>query len=347
MREQILNQVPSLGSLYGRALGRTVRANAPAMFSGGPTATTLPQLRYTVPQVSVDADHLAAYQHLLGESGTDVLPAGYVHVLAFPLAMQLMVREDFPLPVLGMVHVANQVEQWHPLRLTDGLQVQAWAQGLRAHRSGTQVDLVVEVAGHEGPEVAWRGVSTYLAKGTRVPGLALAEPVDDGDPASGAGDGESRPAADDGDSRGGADESGSRSGSGDGGSAGRSDASGRDAEALPEATASWRLTPRTTRRYAAVSGDRNPIHMSALSAKPFGFPRAIAHGMDTAARALAAVGSVRGPAFTWTVQFAKPVLLPSTVSFGQRRTEAGGYTYAGWKAGSDRVHFTGSVQPLP
>ena len=85
-------------------------------------------------------------------------------------------------------------------------------------------------------------------------------------------------------------------------------------DAPPEATASWRLTPRTARRYAAVSGDRNPIHMSALSAKPFGFPRAIAHGMYTAARALAAVGAARGPAFNWQVDFAKPVLLPSTVA---------------------------------
>ena len=48
----------------------------------------------------------------------------------------------------------------------------------------------------------------------------------------------------------------------------------------------WSLPASASRAYAAVSGDVNPIHMSALTAKAFGFPRAIAHGMYTAARAL-------------------------------------------------------------
>ena len=67
------------------------------------------------------------------------------------------------------------------------------------------------------------------------------------------------------------------------------------------------------RAYAAVSGDVNPIHLHALTAKAMGFPRAIAHGMWTAARTLAALGpSTTGPSASH-VWFAKPVLLPSTV----------------------------------
>ena len=57
----------------------------------------------------------------------------------------------------------------------------------------------------------------------------------------------------------------------------------------PPVTAQWRVPGDIGRRYAAVSGDRNPIHMHALSAKAFGFPRAIAHGMWTKARCLAAL----------------------------------------------------------
>ncbi len=68
------------------------------------------------------------------------------------------------------------------------------------------------------------------------------------------------------------------------------------------------------RAYAAVSGDVNPIHLHALSAKPMGFPRAIAHGMWTAARTLAALGPRAQDASTSHVWFAKPVLLPSTVA---------------------------------
>jgi acyl dehydratase len=67
------------------------------------------------------------------------------------------------------------------------------------------------------------------------------------------------------------------------------------------------------RAYAAVSGDVNPIHLSALTAKAMGFPRAIAHGMWTAARTLAALGPGTAEPSGSHVWFAKPVLLPSTV----------------------------------
>jgi hypothetical protein len=90
----------------------------------------------------------------------------------------------------------------------------------------------------------------------------------------------------------------------------------RDPEfADPPVTAHWRVPGDLGRRYAAVAGDRNPIHLHALSAKAFGFPRAIAHGMWTKARCLAAL---RLPdALTADVRFKQPILLPSTVTFGE------------------------------
>ena len=69
-------------------------------------------------------------------------------------------------------------------------------------------------------------------------------------------------------------------------------------EELP-VTATWRLPGDLGRRYASVSGDLNPIHVHPLSARLFGFPTAIAHGMWTKARCLAALepraaGSLHG-----------------------------------------------------
>ncbi len=58
-------------------------------------------------------------------------------------------------------------------------------------------------------------------------------------------------------------------------------------------TTQWELGDDLGRRYAGVSGDRNPIHMHALSAKAFGFPRAIAHGMWSQARCLAQLSRAR------------------------------------------------------
>lgn len=63
----------------------------------------------------------------------------------------------------------------------------------------------------------------------------------------------------------------------------------READGSPTllAVAEWRLPGDLGRRYGAVSGDRNPIHLHPLTARLFGFPRAIAHGMWTVARCLA------------------------------------------------------------
>jgi acyl dehydratase len=92
-----------------------------------------------------------------------------VHVLGFPLAMTLMARADFPLAPLGMVHVANRIEQVRPVRLGEEVGLTAWAHGAREHRRGTTVEL--EVAAEVGGEVVWTGRSTYLSKGAVPPGL--------------------------------------------------------------------------------------------------------------------------------------------------------------------------------
>jgi acyl dehydratase len=76
----------------------------------------------------------------------------------------------------------------------------------------------------------------------------------------------------------------------------------------------WKLPGDLGRRYGAVSGDRNPIHLHALTAKAFGFSSAIAHGMWTKARALAALEPLPD-AYTVDVTFRKPILLPSRVTF--------------------------------
>lgn len=66
------------------------------------------------------------------------------------------------------------------------------------------------------------------------------------------------------------------------------------------------------RRYARVSGDFNPIHLSALTAKPFGFPRAIAHGLWTQARALATLHPQGGQgAASLACDFHSPLRLPA------------------------------------
>ncbi len=105
-------------------------------------------------------------------------------------------------------------------------------------------------------------------------------------------------------------------------SAARDFADGVDFEALPQAS-TWSLGGDLGRRYASVSGDRNPIHMHDLTAKLLGFPRAIAHGMWTKARSLAAVDNKLPDAFTVEVAFKRPIQLPSKVGFHVAEVEDG------------------------
>ena len=93
---------------------------------------------------------------------------------------------------------------------------------------------------------------------------------------------------------------------------------GRAATPLP-ARAHWRVPADIGRRYGAVSGDRNPIHLHGWSAKLFGMPRPIAHGMWVKARCLAELESTLPDAFTVEVRFKLPLFLPAQVAFGVRR----------------------------
>ena len=96
-------------------------------------------------------------------------------------------------------------------------------------------------------------------------------------------------------------------------------------------------------RYAGASGDFNPIHLYALTAKAFGFPRAIAHGMWSLARAAALLESARGGrARTLSVQFRQPLLLPGKVAL---KFDASGKSgeFALLARNSDKVHFSGTL----
>ncbi len=128
---------------------------------------------------------------------------------------------------------------------------------------------------------------------------------------------------------------------------GRPDDSAERGQRVPEIeagapTATWAVPSDVGRRYAAVSGDGNPIHMHPLSAKAFGFPKAIAHGMWSKARCLAAFEGRLPEAYTADVEFAKPILLPSKVDFTERLVEDGrGFAL---HSRSGKPHLRGAVR---
>ncbi|BCJ40692.1 hypothetical protein GCM10010168_73200 [Actinoplanes ianthinogenes] len=269
-----LSEGPGTGAAYAKAaLGML-----PGMRRGG----ALPDVELVHRGVTVDRAHLARYDRVCGLRLTDALPGTYPHVLAFPLAMRLMSAGDFPLPMIGLVHVSNRITVRRAIDAGSRLDLAVRAVDLREHPRGRQFD-VVATASVDGEEV-WRGVSTYLRK----------------------------------------ESAGSRS---------------EHPDPVPSGGAVWRLTARTGTDYAAVSGDRNPIHTSRVGAKLFGFPRQIAHGMWTKARCLAALEGRLPAAYTVEVAFKQPILLPSTVRFTSSPADGG------WEFGvhGKRPHLTGAI----
>jgi acyl dehydratase len=105
----------------------------------------------------------------------------------------------------------------------------------------------------------------------------------------------------------------------------------------------WPVPAGTGRRYAAVSGDRNPIHLSAASARLFGFRTAIAHGMWAKARCLAALDGGGGAGlprrFRIDVAFRRPVPVPGAVAFHR---DGDAFTLTG--PDGTPVHLTGAVE---
>jgi len=276
-----LDEAPSLGALYAKA----------ALPAGGGDGS-LPETRLVRRGVSLDRDHVAAYARVCGFTLTDALPPTYLHMLAFPLQIQLMSGKDFPFPLLGMVHLRQRIDIARPVTADEVVDLIVWLEELRPHAKGRQ--FTVRSQASVGDVVVWDGSSTYLHRGK-----------DSGESAS-----ESHPA----DAVGVAD--------------------------LPM-TATWRVEADQGRRYGKVSGDVNPIHLSALTAKPFGFPTAIAHGMWTMARSLAALEGRIPDHASIDVAFKTPLLLPSTVTFASQ--EVGGGWQFGVRDRSGKPHLAGVV----
>lgn len=121
----------------------------------------------------------------------------------------------------------------------------------------------------------------------------------------------------------------------------RTERSGADAAALG-VPAQIEVPADIGRAYAAVSGDRNPIHLSDLSARVFGFKKAIAHGMWLAARAAAHYEGRLPSGFSYDVNFRAPLFLPGKVLLAST-PKPGGWELEVTGRKSGRTHLSGSI----
>ncbi len=274
-----------------------------------------PSALHELRTATVTRDHVSSYAAVCGFPVKDTAPVTFPHVLAFPLHMAVLTSPEFPFPAIGTLHLANTITQHRPVAIGETLQIEVHSSPVRAHPKGRAVDFVA-AASVDGERV-WESTSTYLRRGGGVSTGSTHE-------------------------RGSTDERGSTHERG-------STDEGGPTDVVP-GRVTWRLGGDVGRRYAAVSGDHNPIHLYPLTAKAFGFPRQIAHGMWSLARCVAALENRLPDAVTVDAAFKKPILLPGTVAFGQDTVADGpdaGIVFALTSAKSGAPHVVGRTRAAP
>lgn len=270
-----------------------------------PTAP-FPRTRLVLPGLRVDLARLAAYERVCGfATGTDAAAGEDALPVTYPHVL------GFPLAMRLMSARDFPLPLLGLVHTSIDIVRHAHVPATDAHTLAVRIEgLAAHRRGTEATvvteltsshDLVWESRSTYLARHRAEGPAASREPAG---PVASAGLREEEPSA-----------------------------------PLP-VVAEWRLAGDVGRRYGAASGDRNPIHLHPLTARLFGFPRAIAHGMWTVARCLAAHGTSASTVVR--ARFLAPVLLPGAVSYGA--DASGGFELR--DSGGGRLHVAGEVRDL-
>ncbi|MCL6269596.1 acyl dehydratase [Sansalvadorimonas sp. 2012CJ34-2] len=279
MKEQVLDSLPSMLGLYIKAARKK-----------GHTGEW-PELSVTIPGVRADSAVIRNYEKVCRFPKSRFLPPTLLHILSFPLQMELVTHPSMPLKPMGMVHVRNTIRQYRPVEKGELLHIECTLGECRSVEVGLEFDVFVRI--HAGGELVWESESTNLSR--------------------------------------------------------QKPSGGNKKKAEPPENLgivqTWALPSSLGRKYGAVSGDRNPIHLWPMTARMLGFKRHIIHGMWSKARCLAALmPEVGEKPFEFSVSFKTPVYLPSRVEFSHESCEEGITMLL--RSPSGRPHLTGDIRFL-
>jgi hypothetical protein len=139
----------------------------------------LPQVEYVVDSFKVDQKHLKAYNEVCGFKNNGYIPAIYLTVLSQSLQMHMMTSETFPFPILGLVHIRNQVKQYRKVGVNETLILSCKFGELQPHDKGVQFDFITTVK--VGGEVVVEALTTYLSR-QKTNAKAAAKPAESQSP---------------------------------------------------------------------------------------------------------------------------------------------------------------------
>lgn len=256
-----------------------------------------PLLQCVVEEYDVNKSQVAEFQSLLGlesdyplsDATLFVLP----HVWTQAPAMTILTHADFPISLIGSVHLKS-VFRLHDrealrdllTRATASVRIAATYLGAAASPNGKGVEVFLLLELHHSDRVLWSEIMViFKATNAKNPtkGIHPSHLLDS-----------------------------------DALQATAAEISNMDFTSYPpphEGTAlRVPVSSADTWRFGVSSGDVNPIHMFTLGAKLFGLPRRIAHGMLVVGKALVAQPQVIESVQSWCVTFKAPVLCDSFIT---------------------------------
>jgi len=288
-------RAPSVLRFYPRA----VLARRAALV---PDGVRIPRIEGELSSLRAETGHLRRFREVCGFAQDGQLPVAYPHVLAMPLHLALLTHPAFLVRLMGLVHVANEIQWLRRLPEGGDYSMRCWVEGHADTDRGQEFQLHTELADRDG--VAWRERCSLLARrqGTAVQASRTARATL---------------------------------------------RAPRPPEGVHPVGVAFEVDHRVARAYGRVSGDLNPIHLADFSARRYGFERAVAHGMWSMSRSLAALG----PALTASpcripVDFKLPLYLPSRVRLEHWHGPGVDWSFVLRDASGSRPHLAGSVERL-
>ena len=155
----VLDRMPEVSSLSLKALGSVRRKPRPDV--------ELPRMSVSLEKVQFDASRLRAYREICGFPESGAVPIPYPQVHAIGLQMHLLTQPQFPLPLVGLVHLKNRIVQERELSPDESVGMTVALIGDRTTERGREFELQTTCA-DAGGRTVWTAVATVLHRGKPV-----------------------------------------------------------------------------------------------------------------------------------------------------------------------------------
>jgi acyl dehydratase len=160
----------SVGS-YASAVGAILKKQ---LVQGGKAAikgTKYPSLATGCQNISLDPSHIQRYKDVCGYKANAGIPLMYPAMLCSTLQMSLMTMEKFPFPLLGLVHLANSIEQFEVIDPTKKVRIEiSLDEEIIFHEKGYCCNVFSQIYSEEDGKLLWKTVMTLLCR-AKVPNL--------------------------------------------------------------------------------------------------------------------------------------------------------------------------------